>query len=80
MSELQLLGERVPLNDGTSMPLIGLGTWQLKGTACMNAVERAINLGYRHIDCAAIYENQVEIGQILDKILHQSSNIKREEV
>ena len=40
------------LNNGVQMPLMGLGTWQLDGDVCVQAVYDAIRVGYRHIDTA----------------------------
>lgn len=45
------------------MPPVGLGTWQLVGAACRDAVEHAIVLGYRHIDTASGYDNETEVGE-----------------
>ena len=45
------------------MPAVGLGTWQLVGQACRNAVEQALVLGYRHIDTAAGYDNEADVGE-----------------
>ena len=50
------------LRDGNEIPAIGLGTWQLKGDQCINAVKLALEIGYRHIDTAEIYGNEREIG------------------
>lgn len=50
-------------NDG--MPAIGLGTWKSKKDEVYNAVITAIKNGYRHIDCAPIYGNEVEIGKAI---------------
>jgi diketogulonate reductase-like aldo/keto reductase len=49
--------------DNKKIPIIGLGTWQLKGKECVNVVKEALNLGYRHIDTAFLYENHREIAQ-----------------
>lgn len=49
--------------NGARIPLIGLGTWELNGSACERIVEEALRLGYRHIDTAAMYENEREVGQ-----------------
>lgn len=52
------------LNDGTSMPVVGLGTWKSKPNEVENAVCHAIcHAGYRHIDAAQIYMNQEEVGR-----------------
>ena len=47
---------------GIEIPALGLGTWQFTGTACTEGVEHALDLGYRHIDTAQIYENEEEVG------------------
>ena len=48
--------------NGAAIPLIGLGTWDLRGKSCARMVEEAIRLGYRHIDTAAMYGNEEEVG------------------
>ncbi len=45
-----------------AIPLLGFGTWNLK-TNCSEAVAHAIQKGYRHIDCAAAYGNEYEVGR-----------------
>lgn len=50
---------------GYPMPVLGLGTWQLTGSACERAVHTAIEIGYRHIDTAEMYGNESEIGRAL---------------
>ncbi|XP_014840497.1 PREDICTED: 3-oxo-5-beta-steroid 4-dehydrogenase-like isoform X2 [Poecilia mexicana] len=73
----------IPLSDGNSIPLIGLGTYSNpqntpKGTA-LAAVKRAIEVGYRHIDGALIYCNEDEVGQaIREKIA--DGTVKREDI
>jgi diketogulonate reductase-like aldo/keto reductase len=47
---------------GLSIPSIGLGTWELRGKECRRVVREALELGYRHIDTAAMYENESEVG------------------
>ena len=44
------------------IPALGYGTWQLKGADCVNGVAKALEIGYRHIDTAQIYENESEVG------------------
>ncbi len=48
---------------GERVPSLGLGTWQLRGAACRQAVEHALDLGYRHLDTAQMYENEDAVGQ-----------------
>ncbi len=49
--------------NGANIPALGLGTWTLKGRECTELVTDALGLGYRHVDTAALYENEVEVGQ-----------------
>ena len=51
------------LNDGHTIPQLGLGTWPLKDKAAAEAVASAIELGYRHIDTAVRYGNEKGVGQ-----------------
>ena len=48
---------------GIEIPKLGLGTWQLGGEDCVEAVRDAIELGYRHIDTARAYGNEAQVGQ-----------------
>lgn len=50
---------------GLTMPKLGLGTWQLRGAAGTDAVLSALDLGYRHIDTAAMYGNEDAVGAAL---------------
>ncbi len=61
--------------NGARIPLIGLGTWDLRGKSCARMVDEAIKLGYRHIDTAAMYNNEEDVGEGL-----RASGIKRDEV
>ncbi|HEV3269627.1 MAG TPA: aldo/keto reductase [Candidatus Rhabdochlamydia sp.] len=47
------------------VPLIGLGTWELSGKSCISTVKMALELGYRHIDTALIYENHRDIAKAI---------------
>ena len=47
---------------GLRMPRLGLGTYRMTGTACQEAVESALGLGYRHVDTAQMYGNQDAVG------------------
>ena len=64
------------LADGTQMPMLGLGVWQVPdGPECVNAVRWALELGYRHIDTAQAYGNEDSVGQAL-----RDSGVPRDEV
>ena len=53
------------LNNGVLMPRFGLGVWKAKGQEVVDAVTWAIEAGYRHIDTAAVYGNEKEVGMAL---------------
>ena len=53
----------ITLTSGQEMPLLGLGTWDLRGSQCEEIVHAALEMGYRHIDTAWMYDNQREVGE-----------------
>lgn len=57
------LNRTFTLNNGVEIPAVGFGTWQAKPDEVRIAVEIALRTGYRHLDCAAIYRNEVEVGE-----------------
>jgi 2,5-diketo-D-gluconate reductase A len=64
------------LGDGSSIPLLGLGVWQVENSQeCVDAVRWALGLGYRHIDTAQAYGNEESVGQGL-----RESGVPREDV
>ncbi len=65
--------------DGDRMPALGLGTWKSEPDEVGAAVEEAIRLGYRHIDCAPIYGNEPHIGEALEQCFKKGL-VSREEV
>jgi 2,5-diketo-D-gluconate reductase B len=48
---------------GEEVPSLGLGTYRLTGETCVRAVERALSMGYRHVDTAQMYGNEGEVGR-----------------
>ncbi|MBK9981932.1 MAG: aldo/keto reductase [Saprospiraceae bacterium] len=58
-----------------SVPAIGLGTYKLTGSGAIDIIRNAIDIGYRHIDTAQLYDNENEVGQAI-----LNSNISREEI
>jgi diketogulonate reductase-like aldo/keto reductase len=68
--------EGVKFNDGTELPMLGLGVWQVPdGDACEKSVRWALELGYRHIDTAQAYRNEASVGKAL-----ADSGVPRDEV
>jgi methylglyoxal/glyoxal reductase len=60
------IASTVTLNNGTEMPLLGLGVYQVpKGEVTQRAVTSALAAGYRHIDTARIYRNEVSVGRAI---------------
>ncbi|XP_029999868.1 aldo-keto reductase family 1 member A1-A isoform X2 [Sphaeramia orbicularis] len=68
----------VTLSTGQRMPLVGLGTWKSAPGQVKQAVLAALDSGYRHIDCAAAYSNEQEVGEAL--ALRLGKALRREEV
>lgn len=67
--------EHITLNNGAPMPMVGLGTWQLRGPAGERAILDALELGYRLLDTARMYENEDIVGSAVKK-----SGLPRREV
>lgn len=56
---------RIPLNDGTSIPQIGFGVWQVPEDVVTDATLEAFRAGYRHVDTAAVYQNEAGVGEAI---------------
>ena len=67
--------KNIALNDGYSIPELGLGTYRLKPNEAYNSVKAALAIGYRHIDTANVYFNEEAIGRAI-----KESGIPREEL
>jgi 2,5-diketo-D-gluconate reductase A len=63
------------LNDGTSIPQLGFGVFQIPPAETAEAVKRALDAGYRHIDTAEMYGNEKEVGEAI-----RSSGLARSEI
>ena len=67
------------LNDGNAIPQLGLGTWRMDDDVARRCVRHAIGIGYRHIDTASLYRNEVGVGQgIADAIA--AGDVAREDL
>ncbi len=71
----QLPLEAVTIDSGHQMPLLGFGTWQLRGREAATATTAALDVGYRHIDTATAYDNEAQVGEAL-----RTSGLAREDV
>ena len=82
--------EYITLNNQVTMPILGLGTYQLKGESGIETIKNAINLGYTLIDTAQMYQNEIEVGIAINKVMligkiylsqqkyvHQTPHMKR---
>ena len=49
------------------VPALGYGTWQLRGKDCVRGVQKALDVGYRHIDTAQAYGNELDVGTALNE-------------
>ncbi|ORX85870.1 oxidoreductase [Anaeromyces robustus] len=58
-----VLNKNIKLNNGVEIPVLGLGTWLIDDDKAADAVATAIKLGYRHIDTAEAYDNEVGVGK-----------------
>ncbi|CUM64842.1 uncharacterized protein PRCAT00002457001 [Priceomyces carsonii] len=73
--KIRMSTRTIILNNGVEMPQLGLGTWQSAPTQVFEAVKHALKTGYKHIDTAAIYGNETEVGQGI-----KDSKVNREDI
>ncbi|MBK1879707.1 aldo/keto reductase [Pelagicoccus mobilis] len=84
-TQTQIDPQSVPtrtLNTGSKMPAIGLGTFgsdHVTNETVAEAVKAAIDIGYRHIDCASVYGNEAEIGAALKEVI-DAGKVSREDL
>ncbi|EGI65076.1 PREDICTED: aldose reductase-like [Acromyrmex echinatior] len=76
-----MAAQTIVLNNGVKIPVLGLGTWQADDDPKIveQAVHDAIDAGYRHFDCAYIYNNEKEIGKVLREKIAKGI-VKREDL
>lgn len=73
---MKSLTDKFQLSNGNTIPCVGFGTWQTPNDEVgYNAVRKALELGYRHIDTAAIYRNEEVVGRAM-----KDSGISREDI
>ncbi|MFC2176207.1 aldo/keto reductase [Bacteroidota bacterium] len=71
--------KKLTFRNGDTLDILGLGTWKSKPGDVYNAIRSAINIGYRHFDCAFIYMNEKEIGRAFSDAF-AAGDVKRENV
>ena len=72
---MSVFAQSVSIGNGARMPLVGLGTWALRGRSGQAVIRRALDVGYRHLDTARVYRNEEEVGRAV-----RDSRIAREDV
>src|SRR5690348_433839 len=70
-----VLAEKYTLSNGVEIPKLGLGTWLISNEDAIQAVKDAVKIGYRHIDTAQAYHNEVGVGEGVS-----NCGVKREEL
>lgn len=65
----------ITLNDGVQIPQLGVGVWRMDPVETRELVLAALEIGYRHIDCAAFYQNEAEVGAAIAE-----SGLRRDEL
>jgi 2,5-diketo-D-gluconate reductase A len=75
MARVDIPTDTLALPGGGKFPLVGFGTWRLRGEECYAATLAALEAGYRHLDTATMYRNQDQVGRAL-----RDSGVPRAEV
>lgn len=75
MNATASLSPRLDMNDGTSIPQLGFGVYKASDADAEHAVRHALDVGYRHIDTASLYENEEGVGRAL-----RSTSVPREDI
>ncbi|PYI18609.1 aldo/keto reductase family protein [Aspergillus japonicus CBS 114.51] len=75
-------GKTFTLSNGVKIPAVGFGTFASEGSKgeTYDAVTAALNIGYRHLDCAWFYLNEDEVGQAVKDFLKKNPSVKREDI
>ena len=74
--QLYSVADGLACRNGVSIPCVGFGTWLAEeGAMAVNAVKKALELGFRHIDTASYYGNEKSVGQAI-----RESGIPRDEL
>ncbi|XP_006903132.1 PREDICTED: prostaglandin-E(2) 9-reductase-like, partial [Elephantulus edwardii] len=79
---MDLKSQRVKLNDGHSIPVLGFGTYapaEVPKSKAEEATKIAIDAGFRHIDSAYVYENEEEVGKAIHSKIAEGV-VKREDI
>ncbi|APG59379.1 aldo/keto reductase [Christiangramia salexigens] len=71
--------KKLKFKNGDQLDAIGLGTWKSEKGEVTQAVKTALNNGYKHIDCAAVYDNEAEVGEAFEEVFGEGE-IKREDI
>ncbi|KAL3438441.1 NADP-dependent oxidoreductase domain-containing protein [Aspergillus tetrazonus] len=75
-------GKTFKLSNGVTIPAVGFGTFASEGASgeTYRAVKKALEVGYRHLDCAWFYQNEDEVGDAVRDFLKENPSVKREDI